>query len=303
MSSNRESNGTAPDNSNGTDGQTDVVGPEEGASGGSPETGLYSILCSSPPRNQSATVAMIAFIIPLPFALGIPHHSTFMIIGDDELQALEDITWHLTDEGPELPDIGSRIGVSIRVWRPSKSDVVIESLVRDTKRVLDTLTKRDNSEDIELPSEDTYGTVLEASTILYLQDEDKNESAAISRAFDRSIDSIGLLLRALRITLDDPRILPVGRMSLLPSIPFVVRYGDSLRDQHTGIFLVHMGESLPTFRTVEVSQENAAQVTERLRRAKNNFPTFAAEDAEARAKRSFYVESDYLQGYSKRWSR
>jgi len=257
------------------------------------EQDLFSILCSSAPCRDSQNIAMIAFVFPLPFALGIPHHSTFMMMGDEELEALADRQWFVTDDGPELPDFGTRIGVSIRVWRPRKKEVLINSLVHDMNLVFGALTDNDDVGMFELPSEETAGTVLETSTVLYLADEDEDESAAISRAFDRCIDKMGLFLRALRITLDDPRILPLGRLSLLPSAPFVVRYGDNLESRHVGLFMINMGESLPILGIEEVPPEVARKALEQVRRLSHQFPTFAVEDAFARAKRSFFVESDY----------
>lgn len=259
----------------------------------SSDSELLSFLRSSAPVGDSGNVAMIAFVIPLTFALGIPHHSTFMIIGDEDLTSVGDRTWLVTEEGPELPDFGTQVGVSIRVWRPRKTDIFMESLVQDMTRVVDTLIGNENPRDVILPDEEIAGTVLEASTVLYLEEAGEDVSAAISRAFDRSIDSIGLLLRALRISLNDPRILPVGRMSILPSVPYIVRFGDALEERHTGLFVVHFGESMPSLRGDDMSPENLKGALERIRRAKNSFPTFATEDAYARARRSFFVESDY----------
>jgi hypothetical protein len=257
------------------------------------EQDLFSILCSSAPRNGSQNIAMIAFIFPLPFALGIPHHSTVMMMGDEVLEALADRQWFVTEDGPELPDFGSRIGVSIRVWRPRKKEILINSLVHDMNLVFGELTDDDDAGSFEFSSEDTAGTVLEASTVLFLADEDEDDSAALSRAFDRCIDKIGLFLRAFRIAIDDPRIYPMGRLSLLPSAPFVVRYGDDLENRHIGLFMVNMGESLPVLNVEEVPPELARQALERVRRSNHQFPLSAVEDAFARAKRSFFVESDY----------
>ncbi len=259
------------------------------------EPSLFSILCSSAPRHGSQNIALVAFVFPLPFALGIPHHSTIMMMGDEELEGLADRQWLVTEDGPELPDFGSRIGVSIRVWRPRKKEILVNSLVHDMNLVFGALTDDDNDDvgSFELSSEDTAGTVLEASTVLFLADEDEDDSAALSRAFDRCIDKMGLFLRALRIAIDDPRIYPMGRLSILPSAPFVVRYGDDLENRHVGLFMVNMGESLPVLRVEEVPPELASQALERVRRSNHQFPTFAVEDAFARAKRSFFVESDY----------
>lgn len=259
----------------------------------STDSDLLSVLRSSAPVGDSDNVAMIAFVIPLTFALGIPHHSTFMIIGDEDLTSVGGRTWLVTEEGPEFPDFGTQVGVSIRVWRPRKTDILMESLMQDMTRVVDTIIGNESPRDGILPDEEVAGTVLEASTVLYLEEAEDDLSAAISRAFDRSIDSISLLLRAFRIALGDPRILPIGRLSIPPSIPFVVRYGDLLDDRYTGQFWVNLGESLPYLRTEDVSQEVMTKALERIRLAKHDFPIFAAEDAHARAKRSFFVESDY----------
>jgi hypothetical protein len=62
---------------------------------------------------------MIAFVIPLPFAIGIPHHSTFQLLRDEELSWLAESKWYVSDEGPELPDLGSRVSVSVRILETS----------------------------------------------------------------------------------------------------------------------------------------------------------------------------------------
>jgi hypothetical protein len=282
-------------NGDSVDFNTAEEGDAEGtAQQGSREPDLYSILCSSAPRAETDNIAMIAFIIPLPFALGIPHHSTFANVSDKTFRALGNRTWLVTEDGPEVSEhFSSRISASIRVWRPRKPDVFVESLYRDMSRVLRDLTGVDDSPEISIPNEDIAGAVLEASTVLYLEEDDEDDSAAISRAFDLCMESIGLLLRAVRITMNDPRILPVGRMSILPIVPFIVRYGDELQHRYVGAFMVHEGESLPSLQTSEVSSDDAKAAMERVRLARNQFPIFAAEDADARAKRSFYVESDY----------
>lgn len=57
--------------------------------------------------------------------------------------------------------------------------------------------------------------------------------------------------------------------------------------------MVNMGESWPLFQAEELSQEKTDQVFQRVKRLKNGFPISFAEDAFARARRSFTVESDY----------
>lgn len=271
-------------------------GPSKGTSSSSSfetEPSLLEVLSSCAPRSNSSDIAMIAFVIPLPFPLGIPHHSTIMIMGNDELQALDERVWLINKDGPEMPDFGPRIGVSLKFWRPRRTEVVVETLIREMEMVFGSLIDSAEPSNIQFPSENSAGTVIEASTVLYLGDEDKNSSDAISRAFDRCIDEIGAFLRAVRITTNDHRIIPIGRLSLPPSVPYVVRYGESLENKIPGLFVVNMGESWPIFQAEEFSPDMAAQALVRIQHSKNGYPIFSAEDAFARAKRSFFVESDY----------
>jgi hypothetical protein len=145
----------------------------------------------------------------------------------------------------------------------------------------------------ELPSDGIAGTVVEASTPLFALNDGDHALQAVSDAFDRSLEEIGLWLRAVRVTVGDPRIFPVGRLSVPPSVPFVVRFGENMDQRLEGLLVVNWGEALPSINVPDVEMDDAAKVMSRVILAKVRSPILAAEDAYARARRSFFVESDY----------
>lgn len=240
--------------------------------------------------------AMVAFVIPLMTPVGIVHGSTVNMQRDETVPWLENIVFQVSEDGPELPLKGPNNRVSLKFWRPKRSNVLMKQLANEVLKVATAITGEPYSPiESVLDDDDAAGTVVEASTPLFDFDH-RDLQKALSDAFDRSMEELSRLLRVIRIHVQDPTIPLVGRDSLPGGVIYIIRYGnngnDILTERYQGILMVNLGHTIPSDVRDEVDVKTFSDAMMRYSGWMRGDPIFSAEDQFQRGMRARWVEAD-----------
>jgi hypothetical protein len=130
--------------------------------------------------------AMVAFVIPMTTPVGIIHGSTVNMQRDEIVPWLGDIRFRVSDDGPELPFQNSFNRVSLKFWRPKRSNLLLKQLADEVMKVTSSITGEPyDDRAILFDHENAAGTVVEASTPLF-----DLEGAGFQKALFRCVRSV-----------------------------------------------------------------------------------------------------------------
>lgn len=240
--------------------------------------------------------ALVAFVIPLLNPVGIVHGSTVNMRRDEIVPWLGNIIFKVSDDGPELPIRDSNNWVSLKFWRPKRSNVLLKQMADEVLKVASSITGNPyDPTPILFDDQGAAGTVVEASTPLF-DIEGLGLQKALSDAFDRSMEELSRLLRVLRIHLHDPTIPLMGRDSLPGGVFYIIRYGsneeDVLTEKHEGLLMVNFGHTLPSDVRDDIDAQTFNDALIRYSRWIRGDPLFSADDQFQRGMRARWMEAD-----------
>lgn len=247
-----------------------------------------------PPLSDDwdGTPLLVAFFIPLPLPLGLPHGwSTSFVEGDlTPPSVLSPATLH---SDPIEDDHGNF--VFLQVWRERRTVRISAEPFLAAMNVHDAITSsgannRPLTGDAGPVFQDS-GTVVEAITRLAMSSEG-DAGRAVSDAFDRCLEKLNGVLGAYLTSTGDLRIRPVTRVSLFNLLPWATRSFDEAAWSRAGQFTLNLGTSLESA-AGELSAEDLAQFEVMLVNVVSDNPFTAMGEWMAAARRACFQQGDF----------
>ena len=229
------------------------------------------------PSDWSGGPGLIAFFVPLPVPVGLPDGFSLTMARPEVVDWLRGMPQVIDNAGslsmhPEFSD-GSNI-VSVKVHRPI-ADVRISTKPFDVAiQCIDRVLGRGLTVDPADPDrgsvvKETH-TVFEAVTPLLLP-EGQSVERGVAGAFDRVMEEVATLFRAVAYVSDDLRVRAWVRDTVYPAIPYLTRSSERTDWGGVGIFLVN-ASVLPPVGTQELEHEGMLRVVGAVRGLKRGDP-------------------------------
>lgn len=246
---------------------------------------------------------LVAFFIPLPVALELAHHSSFMFERDEIVEWLKGQPHrHLTSAEPRwIPRISDegRNFVSLRIWRPRESLAPASEPLRAALRVVDALATdeelgggplADGMPELFADTE-SYGTVVEAVTPL-IREPAQDLQAVVSAALDRCIEETAALMRSYLLMTRNIRVQPVSRQNLYPFVPYVTQHPFTGDFGGLGVIRANNGVGFVSD-SIVLPEERHQELMVHMSRLKSGDPVSVSTEWARLSRRAYEVDGDY----------
>jgi hypothetical protein len=230
---------------------------------------------------------VIAFFIPLPEPLGIPHGTTYSFDEESVIPDVEPLPVFVTKESPPVPGrTANRLFVSLKFWRAKSTIVQLIEQMLAVGRVLDAVRGSFPERPAEAPSIDCPLTVVEAVTQLTEQ-----SPVGIVAAFDRCLIRVGEVALAYGLATRQA-LAPITLRRLPPLVTYMTRNG--MGEDWDSIAALDLGHYNEIRRLIphDLDKESLERMLSELSAIAIGDPVVPYQELAAESRRAFEREGD-----------